>query len=270
MVGILQTQDDCHGEIHRGCGEVASVAKPLIRRESTFYRRIRHTPLAEVVPRYLGTATSCGQSWLVLEDLTTGMISISMTDLKLGTRSFAVSVSAEKKRIQLSHIANTTTASHVIRCVDICTRKCGQVIQHWDHRSGRQLSASALQAALLSFLPADRLRAFRSAIENVKSKLEQTQTVFPNLRLYSASVLIVYDGDSEDNTVHVFILDFAHASVDVVSEGGDAFDSSYDDNSVKGLESLINFTSTSEFDANHKSLPSCVPSVVSSAVGCAN
>jgi hypothetical protein len=132
------------------------------------------------------------------------------------------------------------------------------------------MSASDLQAALLTFLPEDRLPAFRTAIANVKSKLEQTQALFPNMRLYSASVLVLYDGDSDDTTVHVFIIDFAHAYLDIVAEGGDALDSSYDDNSMKGLESLINFTSTSHVGANSKCIPSWITSVVPSAIGSAN
>jgi hypothetical protein len=146
----------------------------------------------------------------------------------------------------------------------------GQVITHWDRRSGRQMSSSDLQSALLAFLPEARLPAFLTAIEQVKSKLEQTQALFPNLRLYSASVLVVYDGDSYDNTVQVLIIDFAHAYLDVVAEGGDALDCSYDDNSVKGLESLINFTSRSPVGANCKFLPSRNMSVIRSAVGCTN
>jgi hypothetical protein len=270
MLGILQTQGGGHGEIQRGSGQVASIAKPLIVREATFYRGIRNTPLSEVVPPFLGTASSGGRSWLVLQDLTAGMQSPCIADLKLGTRSFEVSVSEEKKLVQLSHLANTTTASHAIRCVDICTRKCGQIIKHWDRRSGRQMSSSDLQAALLAFLPEARLPSFLRAIEQVKSKLEQTQALFPNLRLYSASVLVVYDGDSYDNTVQVFIIDFAHAYLDVVAEGGDALDCSYDDNSLKGLESLINFTSPSAVGAKGKFPPSKITSVVRSAVGCTN
>jgi hypothetical protein len=161
MHGILQTQGGGHGEI-RGSGQVASIAKPLIRREANFYRRIQNTPLAEVVPPFLGTASSGGRAWLVLQDLTAGMVSPCIADLKLGTRNFEVSVSEEKKRVQLSHLANTTTASHAIRCVDICTRKCGKVMKHWDRRSGRQMLSSDLQAALLAFLPEERLEQTRA------------------------------------------------------------------------------------------------------------
>jgi hypothetical protein len=195
------------------------------------------------------------------------MRSPCIADLKLGTRSFEVSAAPEKMRRQLSHIANTTTASHAIRCIDICTRKNGRVIKHFDRRDGQRMSASNLQAALLAFLPGDRLAAFRSAIQSVKSTLEQTQSIFPNMRLYSASVLVVYDGDSEESAVNVRIIDFAHAYIDVVAEGGDATDLSYDDNSVKGLESLIKFAEVSESRPPFGSFPSCITSVVRTALG---
>jgi hypothetical protein len=232
---ILPTQGGGHGNIQRVQGPQATIAKPLIQSEAQFYRKMQITPLASVVPSLFGTATS----WLFLQDLTAGLTSPCIADLKLGTRSFEVNVSPEKARRQLSHIANTTSATHAIRCIDICMRKRGKVVRHWDRRDGRNMSFPDLQNTLSTFLPGQRLSYFLDEVEKVKTAIEQTRASLPNLRLYSASVMIVYDGDQDDGRVGVYLIDFAHAYSDVVAAGGDAGEASYDDNSIQGLNSLM-------------------------------
>ena len=242
LLGTLQTQGGGHGKIRQGTGKSASVAKPLIDREDRFYQQISGTPLASVIPRYLGTLSSDGKDFLVLQDLTAGMRSPCIADIKLGTRSFEVNAPREKARRQLAHIVNTTTASHAARCIDICTRKNGEVVRRWDRRDGRRMSAQEFRDALNYFLPGKRREEFISGIKTLRNKLTQTLAILPNLRLYSASVLVIYDGDDEARPMSVSIIDFAHAYIDVVAEGGDAKDKSFDDNSVRGLESLLGMT----------------------------
>jgi hypothetical protein len=232
---ILQTQGGGHGKIRKGSANVPCIAKPLIPREDMFYKQTRMTPLANVIPSYCGST----ENWLLLQDLTAGMSSPCIADLKLGTRSFELNAPPEKVCRQLSHIVNTTTQTHAVRCIDICVRKEGRVVQRWGRRQGHSMTIDQLQSCLQLFLPGNRRRQFLRAIFDLKEALVQTQVIFPNLRLYSASVLAVYDGDKDGGQVSVKLIDFAHAYIDIAAEGGMPGDPSFDDNSINGLESMI-------------------------------
>jgi hypothetical protein len=239
---ILPTQGGGHGGIHQGqTGGRPVIAKPLIQREASFYQKIRGTPLGVVVPPYAGTTPS----WLLLHDLTAGMSSPCIADLKLGTRSYEVGVSAEKARRQRSHIVNTTTASHAIRCIDICIRKQGHVVSHVDRKAGREMSWPDFQSALRRFLPGTRMKSFEAGVTKLAEAIDETKEMHPYLRLYSASVLVLYDGDEADGEVQVFLIDFAHAYIDVVAAGGKEDDRSFDDNSATGLHSLLSIARSS-------------------------
>jgi hypothetical protein len=235
VLGILATQGGGHGMIRKGTNRVGCIAKPYLEREDRFYRQIVNTPLISIVPNYLGSS----QSWLMLQDLTYGMASPCVADLKLGTRSFEVSAAPEKAAHQLANMSGTTTPTHAIRCIDICIRRNRQVIRHWDRREGRQMDASELRKAICLFLPGKRRQAFRRLTCDLKARLEQAKTMLPNLRLYSASVLVVYDGDKDGGKMSVNIIDFAHAYIDVQAEGGDPNDPAFDDNALTGLDSLL-------------------------------
>jgi hypothetical protein len=235
VLGLLPSQGGGHGKIRKGVNRVACIAKPYVEREDRFYRQIVNTPLSSIVPNYFGSS----QSWLMLQDLTAGMASPCVADLKLGTRSFEVNASAEKAARQLANMSGTTTPTHGIRCIDICIRRDRQVVRHWDRRKGRQMDEAQLKKALGLFLHAKRRQTFRRLAGDLKAKLEQVRTTLPNLRLYSASVLVVYDGDKEGGAMAVKIIDFAHAYIDVHAEGGDPTDPAFDDNALTGLENLI-------------------------------
>ena len=243
LLGMLTTQGGGHGKILQGSGKEASIAKPLIDREDRFYQQIAKTPLNLAIPHYIGRMSSGGKEFLLLQDLTDGMKSPCIADIKLGTRSYEVDAPIEKANRQRAHIVNTTTASHAARCIDICTRKNGQVVRRWDRRDGRKMNAQQFRDALKYFLPGKRREEFVHGIQNLKNRLIQTLEILPFLRLYSASVLVIYDGDNESSPMSVCIIDFAHAYIDVVAEGGDAKDKVFDDNAVRGLDSLIAMTS---------------------------
>jgi hypothetical protein len=238
---VLQTQGGGHGKILRGNSSVPFIAKPLIEREHSFYVSIAGTLFSKLTPGFLGRISFNSRDWLCLHDLTAGLTSPCIADLKLGTRSFEVSAPPEKVNRQLTHMANTTTVSHAIRCIDISMRKDGKLVARWDRRQGRSMSAAQLRKVLRAFLPGRRRSEFAARIAGIRDGLVLTHESYPNMRLYSASVLAVYDGDKSDSPIQVCIIDFAHAYVDVQREGGDPNDAAFDDNAVKGLENLLAF-----------------------------
>jgi hypothetical protein len=101
------------------------------------------------------------------------------------------------------------------------------------------MTIEELRRCLQLFVTESRTANFLRAIKEIKEKLFQTKQMYPNLRLYSASVLMVYDGDQEGTQVNAKLIDFAHAYIDVQAEGGVPDDPSFDDNAMIGLESLV-------------------------------
>lgn len=243
ILEVLKTQGGGHGKIRKGIFPpgISCIAKPLISREDTFYRSVQSTELTNCTAKYLGSATIDGSAWLFLEDLTVGMTSPCIIDLKLGTRSFEVDAPPEKKHAQIEHMRNTTTASHAVRLVDARIRAGGVATHEWDRIQGHGLSPDELRDVLRTFLPGDRRGEFVAAVERIRLILKDVLESMSKMRLYSASVLGIYDGDVPDGRMIVVLIDFAHAYLDIDAEGGNSNDSEYDDNSLKGLQSLIDF-----------------------------
>ncbi|KAH0785785.1 inositol hexakisphosphate kinase [Histomonas meleagridis] len=241
IVGYLKTQGGGHGEIQKSIynsTSISAIAKPYITREDNFYRAILPSPLSLHTCRYMGSHISEGKRWLLLQDQTQGMSSPCILDIKLGTRSFEIGASPEKVKAQLDHMKNTTTSTHAIRIIDARMRKDNTVTYKCDRVQGHNLNIKEVEKLLRTFFPGKRKHEFIEQICKIRSALLETIEIFPKMRLYSASILAVYDGDS-DAPMRVTIIDFAHAYLDVDVEGGDSTDPFYDDNAIKGLQSLI-------------------------------
>jgi hypothetical protein len=107
------------------------------------------------------------------------------------------------------------------------------------------MSWSEFGRVLAEFLPGRRMKSFEGGVRKLLDAITTTKATYPHLRLYSASVLVLYDGDQPDGAVHVFLIDFAHAYADVVAAGGLEDDESFDDSSITGLKSLLSLTHSS-------------------------
>ena len=242
IIGILKTQGGGHGKIQKsifGDTSIMCIAKPYIPREDNFYKQLLPTPLSLHTCMYMGIHISQGQRWLLLEDQTQNMTSPCVLDIKLGTRSFEINASSEKIKNQLEHIQNTTTKTHAIRIIDARIRKNKKLLYVCDRVKGHGLNINEFEDVILKFLPGKRKKEFVHNIFKIRKALLETLEIFPNMRLYSASILTVFDGD-KDEPMKVTIIDFAHAYIDIEAEGGDASDPFFDDNASNGLQSLIN------------------------------
>ena len=302
---ILKTQCGGHKGMRQGntLGRSPSIAKPMhTEREADFYKKIIKTPLYQCLPKFFGVSSDNNNissspanddnvKWLFLQDLTAGMTSPCIADLKIGTRTYEVGVPKWKSDRQKSLLEGTTTMSHAVRCIDICTRKDGEIICHWDRKEGRKMSWLDLEKVLKVFLgdskqsnisnyqnysnfdssdSSDNSDNFGNFNENIDSKsnnnminssyshkldsrteqllkqlkslrekLIETLRILPNIRLYSASVLVIYDGDNENIPLVLKLIDFGHGYIDLAAEGGDINDPSYDDNALLGINNLI-------------------------------
>lgn len=254
---ILKTQGGGHAGILQGRkGKYATIAKPLnAEREGLFYKRIKNTPLYQCVPKFFGMKKENSninnnndikqnnqktKYWLLLQDLTNNMSSPCIADLKIGTRTYEINVPLSKQERQKSLLKGTTTLTHAVRCIDICIRQNNEVLQSWNRKAGRKMNWNDLQKSLEHFLSTkQRVIQFKDHLKFLREKLVETYQVLPNMRLYSASILVIYDGDKENGPVIVKLIDFGHGYTDLASEGGNIHDPSCDDNALLGIDNLL-------------------------------
>lgn len=244
---VLKTAGAGHGNIHTAHldfqdPQISFIAKPYNEREVTFYTKIKDTPLAKMLPSYYGSYSDDGNSipdWLLIKDLTSGMKSPCIADIKLGTRSYEVNASHSKKQKQIQNMIGTTTITHAVRFIDVRIRKNQQIKNCWDRKACRNLTIQQFQDVLQCFLQNQRVPQLISGIQTLQDLISQTYNQFPYMRLYSASILLIYDNVSEDSPLLISLIDFAHAYIDVQAEGGDPNNHEFDDNALFGLENLI-------------------------------
>ena len=245
--GQSDTQGGGHGRISK-CkvmpGSIPAISKPLDHREGDAYKSLQDTPLKAVIPKFYGIHDDC----IIISDVTEGFRSPCLADLKVGTRHYDPSASEEKKQGLIAKQKGSTTDSVGVRLIDAKIRENGEVTKAWDRKQGLKFSEQEFAAVVREFVPPSLQCAFIRQLNQIYDAFDKTVSEHPGFRMYAASVLIAYDGDSPTE-LRTLLIDFAHTHMSLDEEGYDSSNEEYDDGVVKGLTELINIAETDECDA---------------------
>ncbi|KAK9767534.1 hypothetical protein K7432_002634 [Basidiobolus ranarum] len=179
------------------------------------------------------TLSNSEQDCICIEDISSGFRKPCILDIKLGTRLYDDDATSEKKARAIANAEKTTSGSSGIR---ICGLKVYDRISkeyiEYPREFGRKLQEDGLLDAISKFFPPTFDAQYRLDImDGFLSELKEYLSVVENLelRLYSSSILFVYEGDpsgespsngegdasdESDNEGHLFdfrVIDFAHS-----------------------------------------------------------
>lgn len=233
------------------------VCKSFNEREHDFYQNIPQD-LRHVVPRYGGTLNSENGKFLVMENLTKDFLKPSVMDLKMGTRMYSDFASESKMISQRRKSSRTTSSSLGMRfCGSLKYEAKSNDYKKTDKYTGRTADLFTLTSLLQDFFSISGTgKILRHIIKCVIKELKIIKEILENVdgfRLYSSSLLIIYETFGETNTgdnnpddplnlptpvpqVKVKIIDFANSALPgdhVVHPGPDT-------GFLLGLHSLIN------------------------------
>ena len=185
------------------------VWKPMNETERDFYLLVQSEPdkfagVSEFFPAFYGVEqlqTSNGNTWeyIVLENLTSGVVHPSVIDLKMGTRGYGDDASLMKIAQQMVLVAATTSSSLGFR---LCGMRVWQINDGTYKVLDKQYGASCVVKenminALITFLDNGNLirdefvPEYLDALRKIEAWFEKQDAC----RFYSASILLIYEGD---------------------------------------------------------------------------
>lgn len=197
-LGLLKRSD---GSVLKPAGKAACGA-----REIKFYESLRQTEIPEylsslrdLVPKYMGSEELCIEgrevTFLRLEDLTDKMLEPCVMDVKIGRRTWDPLATAEKRAAEEGkYVACKQNLGFCVPGFQVHSVKTGRV-KRFGKEYGKKLNEQTIKETFRIFLNAEGglcrslLMQFLSGLWAIQS-WARSQT---NLRVYSSSVLLVYD-----------------------------------------------------------------------------
>eukprot|EP01054_Gregarina_sp_Poly1_P001701 Gregarina_sp_Poly_1__1700@NODE_1437_length_4150_cov_131_837864_g953_i0_p1_GENE_NODE_1437_length_4150_cov_131_837864_g953_i0NODE_1437_length_4150_cov_131_837864_g953_i0_p1_ORF_typecomplete_len626_score68_00IPK/PF03770_16/8_4e34_NODE_1437_length_4150_cov_131_837864_g953_i0861879 len=196
-------------------------------------------PLADFLPHVFSIDYEQGKCFVEMINLLNSNICDSdrrpahcAMDLKIGTRLWGLDAD-EGKRKRMEEKAKSTTAGTTGLCIiayRTTSPESGRILADVSREYTKTvLSEAEMKAHLGAFFDL----ASYNTLQLVYKKIENLRDWFlyqTLIHFHSSSLFIVYDSRAEEGSIHVKLIDFAHASF---------FHSSVDESSLFGLESLL-------------------------------
>ena len=184
------------------------------------------------------------KAFLLQEDMNLDFELPCTIDFKLGTRQWDLTTS-EKFRVKLIEKSNVSTSHSLgIRLVAATVYdETGVIKENTTKSQNLRLSGADLQQKIVYLIPKPVRRATKEQLKKIKKAYSKLLKEYPNFRMYSASVLLCFDGGDENVPPKVTLIDFAHAHFDIAEEGVDPNKGQYEDGVLLGFDSLMSLMS---------------------------
>lgn len=185
------------------------VVKPCTSREVAFYESaLAHPDFAAWMPTFFGTlslsdestAIADRKSSLVLQNLTYGFVKPCVLDIKLGAQLWD-DFAPQEKRDRLDLVSDATTSRSLgLRIAGMRVWKKEGEYRAFDKQYGRVFTAETVGQALHDYFDSDVTpEQVRLVAKRFLDKVKQAREVLEGQesRMYSASLLFVYEGDGK-------------------------------------------------------------------------
>jgi len=211
--------------------------KKVGKKEFGFYSEVLHKIVPELqvfVPKFHGTEVKDGNNYIVIEDLTHTFKKPCILDIKMGTSSVGEDATPEKREAMSKKDKATTTCTLGLR---ITAMKVYQLDQEKylsrDKDWGKNVTDSNFKDSLATFFhngKDTRYELIAKYVEKLKPIQEWINSQL-KVRIYSSSLLFIYDGDPSNNDIELKMIDFAH--VHEVKDNGK------DEGYILGMKNLL-------------------------------
>jgi hypothetical protein len=131
----------------------------------------------------------------------------------------------------------STSESLGIRLVSYTNFKDGQKLEATKSQNLR-LKLPELLSKIEEIIPFGLRGQVGDKIQALREAYQELLKLKPNYRMYSASILVCYDGDQPCGEIRIALIDFAHGHFDITASGADPNDPEYDDGVLIGIESF--------------------------------
>ncbi|XP_063972612.1 inositol polyphosphate multikinase [Diachasmimorpha longicaudata] len=193
-----------------GCILKAGQKEALQARERSFYEKIKnsdeslHNELRTFIPKYYGTRELVLENkripFIILEDITDGMIEPCIMDIKIGKRTWDPLASFEKRAAEeKKYVESKTAYGFCIPGFQVYDLSSGD-LNKFGKDYGKSLNKKTTVEALKMFLNvgenSHKLGLDKILLHQLINSLKKIESLFKkqnSFRFYSSSILIAYD-----------------------------------------------------------------------------
>jgi len=221
-------------------GAPGQILKKVGKTEFAFYRDLPtlYPEWVPFVPTCFGTTEDESAKYVIMADLTTGMKKPSILDVKIGKTSIGEDAAPAKAASMREKDLKSTSDALGFRltATRVYNNTTGEYLKRSNLYGRENVNVSNVVDHLREYFD-DGLGIRREVVEaaiEFSKKVAALADSQRKIRVYSSSVLIVYDGDrSSDVAPRAHLIDFAH--VHPIEDGG------LDENYRIGIHSLIDY-----------------------------